>query len=595
MGGIVGRFMKSFGLTMAFAIGMSLLVSFTLTPMMSARWIRARANGGGHGAPRRTSRDSWLFRPLDPGYTRLLQWALAHRGLVVLASVLVFVSTVPLVAFVNKTFMPMDDQSEFEVSLRAREGTSLESTQIIANRVATAVRERFPEVAYTMVTVADDAARTPNSSLVYVRLTDIERRARDQFDIMDEVRRQVLPQFSADRLRATVRQAGGGMGGAAIQFVINGPDLNKLNQYATSVADRAKGLPGVVDVDITFNPGRPEVSVELDRAKAADLGIQVAEAGEALRLLVGGDRVTTYAEGDEQYDVFLRAEAENRSDASAIGRLTVPSGRLGGVPLENIARFSRGEAPTDIARLQRERQVTVVASILPGASQTPAMTAMQQAAAELHMSPDYRTRFAGQSREMARAARNFLLAFLLSLAFMYMVLAAQFESWLHPVTILLALPLTLPFALIAIVLTGQSVNIMSALGLLVLFGVVKKNSILQIDHANQLLARGMPLREAVVRASRDRLRPILMTTLAFVAGMIPLVISGGIGAGTNRAIGFVIIGGQSLVLVLTLVVTPVAYSLFDDASRLRLGARLRDGVLRVAGRRAPSQAPEADV
>jgi HAE1 family hydrophobic/amphiphilic exporter-1 len=592
MGGIVGRFMKSFGLTMAFAIGMSLLVSFTLTPMMSARWIRPRANGGG-GAPRHTSRDSWLFRPLDHGYTRLLEWALAHRGLVVLASVLVLLSSVPLGIVVNKTFMPMDDQSEFEVTLRAPEGTSLESTQIIANRVAKTVRERYPEVTYTMVTVADDTARTPNSSVIYVRLADIEKRARNQFDIMDDVRQKVLPAFAAARLRATVRQAGGGMGGAAIQFVINGPDLDKLNKYATAVASRAKGLAGVVDVDITFNPGRPEVAVELDRAKAADLGIQVADAGEALRLLVGGDRVTTYAEGDEQYDVFLRAESGNRNDASAIGRLTVPSARLGSVPLENLATLSRSEAPTDIARLQRERQVTVVANILPGASQTPAMTAMQEAAAELNMGPDYRTRFAGQSREMARAARNFMLAFLLSLAFMYMVLAAQFESWLHPVTILLALPLTLPFALIAIFLTGQSVNVMSALGLLVLFGVVKKNSILQIDHANQLLARGMPLREAVVRASRDRLRPILMTTLAFVAGMIPLVISGGIGAGTNRAIGFVIIGGQSLVLVLTLVVTPVAYSLFDDASHLRLGARVRALVARLAGGRTP--ASESDV
>jgi HAE1 family hydrophobic/amphiphilic exporter-1 len=279
--------------------------------------------------------------------------------------------------------------------------------------------------------------------------------------------------------------------------------------------------------------------------------------------------VTTYNEGGEQYEVHVRARAEDRVNSSDLASLTVPSNRLGALPLENLATLQNGEAPTQIDRYQRQRQVTVLANLLPGFSQTPVMGGMQQAAADLGMPASYQIRFTGGSREMGRAAGNFLMAFGLSLVFMYLILAAQFESWLHPVTILLSLPMTLPFALLSIVLVGQSMNIMSALGLFVLFGVVKKNAILQIDQANQLKAAGMPTRDAVIQACRNRLRPILMTTSAFVAGMVPLVVSGGIGAGTNRSIGFVIIGGQTLALLLTLVATPVAYSLFDQARARR--------------------------
>ena len=479
---------------------------------------------------------------------------------------------------VNKNFLPNDDQSEFEVGLRAPEGTSLEATELIANRIATAVR-RLPEVDYTLVTAADDPAATQNVGTVYVRLKPLRERARDQFVVMNQVRDSVLPQFTAANLRTGVRPVatigGGGNQNAEIQFTINGPDLGKLEKYANAVLAEARKQPGVVDLDTSLNVGKPEVSVHLDRLKAADLGVQIADAADALRLLVGGDQVTTYNEGGEQYQVHVRAMYNERATAAAIGQLTVPSSRIGSVPLENIAGLTPGTSPSAIDRLNRQRQVTVFAGLLPGVSQTPAMAAMTRAAESLNMGPGYSTRFAGRSRELGRAAQNFLIAFLLSMVFMYLILAAQFESWLHPITILLSLPLTLPFALLSIIIFGQSLNIFSALGLLVLFGVVKKNSILQIDHANQLRERGMDRDSAILQASRDRLRPILMTTFAFVAGMIPLVLSSGIGSGTNRAIGAVIIGGQSLVLILSLVVTPVAYSLLDDLSKVRLTSWVR--------------------
>jgi HAE1 family hydrophobic/amphiphilic exporter-1 len=420
------------------------------------------------------------------------------------------------------------------------------------------------------VTIADDPAQTPNAGTIYVRLKPLDQRTRDQFAVMNDVRDHVMPQFAAANLRTGVRPVatigGGGNQNADIQFTIDGPDLAKLEQFANAVADAARKDPGAVDVDTSLNVGKPELSVKLDRLKAADLGVQVADAAEALRLLVGGDQVTTYNEGGEQYEVHVRAQPSGRMNASGIGQLTVPSSTVGSVPLENIADLTTGTAPSNVDRLNRQRQVTVFAGLLPGVSQTPIMAAMTKAADGLNMGPGYSTRFAGRSRELGRAAQNFVLAFVLSLVFMYLILAAQFESWLHPVTILLSLPLTLPFALLSIIITRQSLNIFSALGLLVLFGVVKKNSILQIDHANQLRDKGMQRDDAILQASHDRLRPILMTTAAFVAGMIPLVLSSGIGAGTNRAIGFVIIGGQSLVLVLSLLVTPVTYSLLDDLS-----------------------------
>jgi len=548
-------------------------------PTMCARWLKVKPRTEDEEHHVHDSKHSVVFGPIDRVYTRMLEWSMAHRGLIAGLAVLVLLSSVPIFRIVNVNFTPQDDQSEFDVSLRATEGTSLEATEVIANRVATAIR-RIPEVSYTMVTVAGDSAGTLNTAGIYVRLKDLGERDRDQFVIMDEVRNEILPPVAKTGVRATLQApgiAGGGGGGGQAQgdvmFVMQGPRLDELQRASNQLAEQARRIPGLVDVDTSLRTGKPEVSVRLDRPKAADLGVQLSDAAEALRLLVGGDQVTTYNESGEQYEVHLRAEGQNRDSEAAIGRLTVPSVRLGSVALENIAGFTRGEAPADIRRLNRQRQVTVAANMLPGTSQSTAQARMSEEAAKLGLGSEYQMGYTGRSRELNRTASAFLQALALSLIFMYLVLAAQFESWLHPVTILLSLPLTLPFALISIVIFGQSLNIFSALGMLVLFGVVKKNSILQIDHANQLREAGLDAHAAIVQACRNRLRPILMTTLAFVAGMIPLVATSGVGSATNHAIGYVVIGGQTLVLALTLVVTPVTYSLFEDARERRLVVR----------------------
>jgi HAE1 family hydrophobic/amphiphilic exporter-1 len=559
MSGMVGRFMQSFGLTMAFAVLVSLFVSFTLTPMMSGHWLKAAPKNG-----RRDSKHNRFFEPLDRAYLRLLNWAMAHRGLVAIGTVLVLLSSIPLFRVTAVNFTPEDDQSQFEVTLRAPEGTSLAAMDLLANRLGAATRQ-IPEVEFTLITVAGDTAGTLNTATMLVRLHPLEARRRSQFDVMSEVRERLLPDLIKGGVRAAVQAGGGpGGGGGAIQFMVQGPELDQLQKYSEALQEKVRTIPGLVDVDTTLNAGKPEMSVVLDRPKAADLGVQVSDAAEALRLLVAGDQVTTYNEAGEQYEVHLRAMDSNRGTQEAIAGLPVPSTRLGIVSLDNIATFAHSDSPATISRMARQRQVTLTANLLPGTSQGTAQAAIVAAAQELNMRPEYRADFAGRSRELNRTATAFLTAIALSFIFMYLILAAQFESWLHPVTILLSLPLTLPFALLSLIIFQQSLNIFSGLGLLVLFGVVKKNSILQIDHANQLRDAGMNTRDAVVQASRDRLRPILMTTLAFVAGMVPLVVTNGVGSATNHAIGWVVIGGQTMVLLVTLVVTPVAYSLFDQ-------------------------------
>jgi hydrophobe/amphiphile efflux-1 (HAE1) family protein len=567
MRGIAGRFLRSFGVTMAFSIAISMLVSFTLTPMMSSRWLR------GHSAEVKGLGErivDWFYRPIERLYGGVLRFVMRHRWVVVSMSLVTLGSCVPLAKLAPKGFLPVNDEARFQVQVRAPEGTSLDQTRIIGERIARAVRVD-PNVKLTITTVADDNARTHNLATVYVGLIPPETRVTTQNQMMDWVRREVIAKQPAD-LRITVSEvsafSGGGFSTQRNQYSVRGPDLKKLEQLARDFADRLRQKPGAVDVDSSLIVGKPEIGVYIDRARAADLGVQPADVANALRLLVEGDRVSNYEENGEEYEVHVRAQRQYRADEQGLRLLTVPSQRLGYVPLADIVQLRHGTGPSRIDRLNRERQVTMMANAAPGFSDGAISADMAQIANDLHMPPGYTATPYGQTREMGRTFKAFIASLVLSFIFMYLVLAAQFESWLHPITILLSLPLTLPFAFISVILFKQALDIYSVLGILVLFGVVKKNSILQIDHTNQLRAAGMPRLEAILRANRDRLRPILMTTAAFVAGMIPLVLSRGVGAGFNRATAGVVVGGQILSLSLTLLATPVAYSLFDDATRL---------------------------
>ncbi|MBO0719270.1 MAG: efflux RND transporter permease subunit, partial [Blastocatellia bacterium] len=524
-------------------------------------------------------KSSWIMRVLDGGYTKTLNFSLSHRWLVVALSLLVLIS--PFFIFKYRLlgfdFFPQDDQDEYEVSLRAPEGTSLQATLALTQRVAEEIRQ-LPHIAYTLTTIGDDQQQTQNLANIYVRLTPLATRRLSQFDIMEMTRNKVLPKFTSYNLRTMVNPIAA-IGGTAAQnadlaFQLKGPNLDNLNEYSQHLLNKLKQMPGVVDADTSLIVGKPEIRARIDRAKAADLGVNVRDVAESLRLLVGGDQISTYNEGGEQYEVHIRATGGFRTDAGGISMLNVPSARLGSVGLDSVVKLDESTGPTQIERVSRQRQVLLTANLKPGFSQSDIIERLNAEIQSMKLPAGYVTGLAGRAKELGKTFRGFILAFVLSFIFMYIVLAAQFESFIHPVTVLIALPLSMPFALISLVVTGQSINMFTALGLLVLFGMVKKNSILQIDHTNGLRAKGMERRPALVQASSDRLRPILMTTIAFVAGMAPLAVSNGPGAGVNRSTSVVVIGGQTLCLLLTLIVTPVAYSFFDDVLNSTIWGRI---------------------
>jgi hydrophobic/amphiphilic exporter-1 (mainly G- bacteria), HAE1 family len=583
MQSIPGRFFKSVALTMSFAIMVSLLVSFTLTPMLSARLLKRLKRKSEEEPPEGVTtnvhaveKSSFVMRFLDRWYTKILTFSLHHRVLVIVIAILVVASPAVFAKYVGFNFFPLDDQDEFEVSLRAPEGTSLQKTLEISQEVASSIRG-LKHIAYTLTTIGEDQQRTQNLANIYVKLAPLADRPISQFAIMGQVREHVLPRFESYKLRAIVSPVaaiggGGGRFNADITFMIRGPNLEKLDQYSQHLLNKLKAMPGVVDADSSLIVGKPELRAAIDRQKASDLGVNVADIAQSLRLLVGGDQVSTYNEGGEQYEVHVRANERFRTDANGISKLNVPSQKLGGIGLDNVVTLREAAGPTQIERNGRQRQVTFTSNLKSGVSQTPSsgfqkgepLARLNAEVKAMNLPPEYVAGVAGTSKELQRTGRGFVIAFMLSFIFMYIVLAAQFESFIHPVTVLLALPLSLPFALISLLITGQAFNMFSMLGLLVLFGMVKKNSILQIDHANGLRKKGMERHEALVQSSRDRLRPILMTTIAFVAGMAPLAWSNGPGSGINRSTSVVVIGGQTLCLLLTLLVTPVAYSIFDD-------------------------------
>jgi hydrophobe/amphiphile efflux-1 (HAE1) family protein len=584
MSSISGRFLYQFGITAAVAILVSLLVSFTLTPTMSARLLKPGASHSDEAAKSRRG----FYGFIDRAYTWLLKVAMRHRLAVAAIAFVVILSSIPLYKVVKQDYIPTDvDESEFDVSVNAREGTSMEAMDNVM-RAVEADLQSTPGVRVVLATAGGGFIGGVNQGGAYVRIAPIEERAfsiarlfegiihgrpleafkgnYSQSEVMQEIRTR-LRKFKD--LRTSVRNARSiniGGGGSEIDFVLRGPDLETLLKYAEQLRERAPQL-GIIDADTSLQLDKPELRVEIDRARAADLGVSTEDIASALRLMVGGDqRVSRFRDEsvNDDYDVQIRLSQGQRNDPATISRLYVPrqNGEL--ARLDNLVKITSAKTASRIDRLDRQRQVSLRASVGPGHALSDRLDALRNEVATMNLPAAYSTAVSGRARELERTFNEFIWAFLLSVIFMYMILASQFESVVHPITILLSLPLSIPFALFSLWATGNTLNLYSALGILVLFGVVKKNAILQIDHMNGLRRGGMDRPTAIIQGNRDRLRPILMTTLALVAGMMPLALGTGPGSDERRAIAVVVIGGQTLSLLLTLVVTPIAYSLLDD-------------------------------
>jgi HAE1 family hydrophobic/amphiphilic exporter-1 len=586
MSSISGRFLYQFGITSAVAVMVSLLVSFTLTPMMSARLLR----GGDKDADRPEPKSrSGFYRWIDRFYTGLLGWAMRRRFIVAALAALVMASSVPLYQLVRQEYLPSNvDEGEFDVRVTAPEGTGLGAINDVALKVEAELRE-IPGVRFVLATVGSGFIGGMNSANFYVRLVPHGERtfgwARllqwppwrawqgnyTQREVQQEIRKRLggLPD-----VRLNIRNPQTFIGGGPnfdIDFALLGPDLDVLFDYAERLRKKAPQL-GLQDADITLKLDKPELRVEIDRERAANLGVDTEDIATALRVMVGGDdRVTRFRDEhmNEDYDVQVRLREGDRNDAGTIARLFVPRQDGGLARLDNLVKLVPTTTASRIDRLDRQRQVSLRASVDrdKGYAQADRIAALRAEVEQMGLPTGYSTRVSGRARELERTFNEFLWAFLLSVILMYIILASQFESLVHPFTILLSLPISVPFAFLSLLVAGQTINLYSALGLLVLFGVVKKNAILQIDHMNKLRAAGLDRPAAILQGNRERLRPILMTTMTLIAGMTPLALGTGPGAEERRAVAVVVIGGQALCLLLTLIVTPVVYSLLDDVAQ----------------------------
>ncbi len=579
MGGIIGKFFKQFGVTVAFAVMLSMFISFTLDPMLSAVWPDPDAEGAkGTGPVARLLRGfERVMRRLEDGYVAVLRWGLAHRWTTIGGAVLTLVAALAMARTIGSEFVPQPDNNEMYLQFYTPVGSSLELTADKARQVDAALRE-FPEVVFTYATVNTGATQGKNYATVFVRLKDRKERTRSVKQLVAPVRERI------ERVAGiTITNLGvfSTFGNKQIEVSVQGPDQRQLESLAALAVAEIRQVPGIVDLDTSSKPAKPTIAVEIDRALASDLGVGVAQVGGALRPLLAGEVASTWkAPDDENYDVRIRLPLEGRRDVEDLARLTVASalpdadGAPRMVPLRQVAKLVASEGPTQINRKNLTREIAITANVYGAAPGTVGLE-IQRRLKTVTLPPGYAFVTGGATKDMQESFGFALQALLLAVVFIYMILASQFRSFIQPVAIMVSLPLSLIGVMVALLAWRSTLNMFSVIGFIMLMGLVTKNAILLIDFANQQRRAGMARAQALLAAAEIRLRPILMTTLAMVFGMLPLAVSTTEGAEQRAPMAHAVIGGVIASTLLTLLVVPVLYTLLDDLAA-RIGGRRAD-------------------
>lgn len=565
MKGIIGMFFFQFALTVVFAVLVSLFVSFTLTPMLSSRFLKMESHSStGNTGMLKGFSDKFeaAYKYIEDLYRRLLTIAMNHRAIVIVSALIIFSLSLFVTRFLGKEFVPSEDQSRFLVRIEAPIDYSVDEIGRLFSGAEDIV-SNTPEV--ISVFYGQGSFGDVNKGMMFIGLKPKSERNRSQQEIMKDLRKKfrVIPGLKGTA--EDISLIGGGMRNVPIQYAIRGRDLAGLQQYSKRIVSEFSKLPGIVDVDTSLETGKPEVRIYIDRDKAADLGVDVTTVAETVNFLISGEiNVTRFKDESRgrRYDVRMRLNPDDRKIPTDLEKLycRAKDGRL--VELSNIVSIQEGGGPSVINRIDRQRSVMVFAN-LEGKTLGQAMTELDSISAKI-LPPDYTTGYKGMAETMGESFGYLIFALILGVILAYMVLASQFESFIHPITVLLSMPFSFIGAFVALLITGQTLNIFSFIGLILLMGLVKKNAILLVDYTNTLRAGGMERREAILTAGPVRLRPILMTTFAMVMGMMPIAIGIGEGSETRAPMAVATIGGLLTSLFLTLVVVPVVYELFDE-------------------------------
>lgn len=581
MGGIVGMFFREFGITVAVATLFSLLVSFTLTPMLASRWYKQ--NESLEAKKGFFKKFDEVYKKLDDGYRRILGWALHHRAHVLLISVVMLVSILAIAKFkLQGEFFPKVDSGQVMVNVDMPAGTSLATTDSVVMQIEERVA-KIPEVNNIFTSVGASSAgafgsgnQGANYAQVSVVLTQKEsvgdrllaifskkfrKRVRSDEDISQEIR-GLLADIAGGRITAKV-QSGMGGGGSPIDLELTGSNTDELNNVSQKMQKAVTEIPGIVNADVSWKVGKPEIRVNVDKLKASNMGLSMAQIASALRTSVAGNTDSKYRQNGKEYDIRVQLRAFDRYKLDDVQRIVVGSYNGMSVYLQDIAEITDSTGPTKIDRKNRQRKVSVTADFLPGYKLTTMQGQIKEKIAAIDLG-GVALNYGGQSQDMAESFVKLIGALILAMLLVYMLMAALFESLLNPLVIMLSVPMALVGAILAIIITGESLNIISMIGIIMLIGLVTKNAILLVDYTNTLRHKGLERNPAILEAGPTRLRPILMTTFAMIFGMLPTALKLGRGSEMRAPMAIAVIGGLIISTMLTLVVIPVMYTLMDD-------------------------------